>query len=298
MLDEALAGGPRGRRREGRASPYAAGRRGKAWRKVKPVRRTTSSCSARSGATAGGRAGSRTCISVRATRRRRFVMVGKTFKGMTDELLRGRRRRCSSARRAAAGSRCSSGRSSSSRSRSTASRPPRATPAAWRCASPGSSATGRTRPPAEADTIDDLRGLLHGAPRAVRLARATERSGHGRRKGRRQPRNGPGGRRARHDRVPGRRSRRRAREAVTMFLTKDAVRLALAAWRRASRARAARRSSGCSSSTRRGRRAARLPDLLQRARARRGGARGEREIGGATPLWDWIGDEPATVFSY
>ena len=21
-------------------------------------------------------------------------------------------------------------------------------------------------------------------------------------------------------------------------------------------------------------------------------------IGGATPLWEWIGDEPATVFSY
>jgi predicted peroxiredoxin len=22
------------------------------------------------------------------------------------------------------------------------------------------------------------------------------------------------------------------------------------------------------------------------------------EIGGATPLWEWIGDDPATVFSY
>ena len=25
---------------------------------------------------------------------------------------------------------------------------------------------------------------------------------------------------------------------------------------------------------------------------------GNATIGGATPLWDWIGDEPATVFSY
>jgi hypothetical protein len=24
----------------------------------------------------------------------------------------------------------------------------------------------------------------------------------------------------------------------------------------------------------------------------------DAELGGATPLWEWIGDEPATVFSY
>ena len=50
--------------------------------------RSTSSCSRRSGATAAARAGCRTCISPRATARAAaFVMLGKTFKGMTDEML-------------------------------------------------------------------------------------------------------------------------------------------------------------------------------------------------------------------
>ena len=68
---------------------------------------------------------------------------------------------------------------------------------------------------------------------------------------------------------------------------------------RASRARAARRSSGCSSSTRR--RAASC-SCARSASTRAGSTRRElvanARIGGATPLWDWIGDEPATVFSY
>ena len=71
------------------ASPYLAGRRGKAWRKVKPVhtldlvvlavewgygRRTGWLSNLHLGARAGDGAG--------------FVMVGKTFKGLTDDLLR------------------------------------------------------------------------------------------------------------------------------------------------------------------------------------------------------------------
>ena len=86
---------------------------------------------------------------------------------------------------------------------------------------------------------------------------------------------------------------------VTMFLTKDAVRLALpgvaegVACDGLPAARAAVRAVRGG-----GRRAARLPDLLQRAQARRGRLVANAQIGGATPLWDWIGDEPATVFSY
>ena len=70
-------------------SPYEAGRRGKAWRKVKPVhtldlvvlavewgygRRTGWLLNLHLGARADDGSG--------------FVMVGKTFKGMTDEMLR------------------------------------------------------------------------------------------------------------------------------------------------------------------------------------------------------------------
>ena len=64
-----------------------------------------------------------------------FVMLGKTFKGLTDELLPGRPSASWSSRRTATASRCSSARSSSWRSRSTASRRARAIPPAWRCGS-------------------------------------------------------------------------------------------------------------------------------------------------------------------
>ena len=152
----------------------------------------------------------------------------------------------------------------------------------------------------EADTIDDLRALLHGGARALGSPRATERRGHGRWKGRRQPRNGPGGSRARHDRVPRRRpARPSAGRPVTMFLTKDAVRLALPG------VAAGVACEGCPP----------IERLFEQYAAAGGellvcpicfNARGLDEadlvanarIGGATPLWDWIGDEPATVFSY
>ena len=87
FLDEALASGHEGVMVKGAASPYEAGRRGKAWRKVKPVRTLDlvvlaaewghgrrqgwlSNLHLGADDTAGG-----------------FVMVGKTFKGLTDQLL-------------------------------------------------------------------------------------------------------------------------------------------------------------------------------------------------------------------
>ena len=90
-----------------------------------------------------------------------------------------------------------------------------------------------------------------------------------------------------------------AGKPVTMFLTKEAVRLAVPGVAEGVAC------DGCPP----------LPTLVQQY-ADAGGellvcpicfnARGLDEadlvgnarIGGATPLWDWIGDEPATVFSY
>jgi DNA ligase-1 len=89
VLDAALDAGHEGVVVKDLGSPYLAGRRGKAWRKVKPVhtldlvvlavewgygRRTGWLSNLHLGARAGDGSG--------------FVMVGKTFKGLTDELLR------------------------------------------------------------------------------------------------------------------------------------------------------------------------------------------------------------------
>jgi DNA ligase 1 len=88
VLDEALTAGHEGLMVKSLASPYQAGRRGQTWRKVKPVltldlvvigvewghgRRRGYLSNIHLGARdpAGG-----------------FVMVGKTFKGMTDEMLK------------------------------------------------------------------------------------------------------------------------------------------------------------------------------------------------------------------
>ena len=88
MLQEALQAGHEGVVVKDAASLYAAGRRGKAWRKVKPVltydlvvlgaewghgRRTGTLSNLHLGARDPGSG--------------EFVMVGKTFKGLTDELL-------------------------------------------------------------------------------------------------------------------------------------------------------------------------------------------------------------------
>ena len=87
-LDEALAQGHEGVVVKDADSPYAAGRRGKAWRKVKPVRTYDLVVLAAEWGH-GRRQGwlSNLHLGARDPDGGAFVMVGKTFKGMTDELL-------------------------------------------------------------------------------------------------------------------------------------------------------------------------------------------------------------------
>jgi DNA ligase 1 len=88
VLDEALSAGHEGVVIKDAASVYAAGRRGKAWRKVKPVR-TYDLVVLGAEWGHGRRQGwlSNLHLGARDPRTGEFVMVGKTFKGMTDELL-------------------------------------------------------------------------------------------------------------------------------------------------------------------------------------------------------------------
>jgi DNA ligase-1 len=88
VLDESLAAGHEGVVVKDAASLYAAGRRGKAWRKVKPVR-TYDLVVLGAEWGHGRRQGwlSNLHLGARDPRTGEFVMVGKTFKGMTDELL-------------------------------------------------------------------------------------------------------------------------------------------------------------------------------------------------------------------
>jgi DNA ligase 1 len=88
VLDDALLAGHEGVVVKDAASPYAAGRRGKAWRKVKPVR--TYDLVVLGAEWGHGRRQGRLSnlhLGARDPRDGTFVMVGKTFKGMTDELL-------------------------------------------------------------------------------------------------------------------------------------------------------------------------------------------------------------------
>jgi len=88
VLEEALAAGHEGVVVKDAASLYAAGRRGKAWRKVKPVR-TYDLVVLGAEWGHGRRQGwlSNLHLGARDPAAGGFVMVGKTFKGMTDELL-------------------------------------------------------------------------------------------------------------------------------------------------------------------------------------------------------------------
>jgi len=89
VLDEALRAGHEGVVVKDAASAYAAGRRGKAWRKVKPVR--TYDLVVLGAEWGHGRRQGRLSnlhLGARDPATGGFVMVGKTFKGMTDELLR------------------------------------------------------------------------------------------------------------------------------------------------------------------------------------------------------------------
>jgi DNA ligase-1 len=89
VLDEALARGHEGVVVKGADSPYHAGRRGKTWRKVKPVHTLDLVVLAVEHGS-GRRQGwlSNIHMGARDPETGGFVMVGKTFKGMTDEMLR------------------------------------------------------------------------------------------------------------------------------------------------------------------------------------------------------------------
>ena len=180
---------PRGRRGQ---EPRRAVRRRPARRRrgSRSSRSTPStwSCWPSSGAAAAARAGSPTSTSAPATRRRRdgFVMLGKTFKGMTDEMLAWQTERFTelrdparSALRRARPARA--GRRDRLRRRAALDA---ATPAAWPSASRGSCATATTRRADEADTIETVRGFRQPRRRPTTdLARAStpyRRSSHGR----------------------------------------------------------------------------------------------------------------------
>jgi DNA ligase 1 len=88
VLEEALRAGHEGIVVKDASSRYSAGRRGKAWRKVKPVR--TYDLVVLGAEWGHGRRQGRLSnlhLGARDPRSGEFVMVGKTFKGMTDELL-------------------------------------------------------------------------------------------------------------------------------------------------------------------------------------------------------------------
>ncbi|HTP21578.1 MAG TPA: ATP-dependent DNA ligase [Solirubrobacteraceae bacterium] len=89
VLEASLKAGHEGVVVKDAASPYAAGRRGGAWRKVKPVR-TYDLVVLGAEWGHGRRRGwlSNLHLGARDPASGEFVMVGKTFKGLTDELLR------------------------------------------------------------------------------------------------------------------------------------------------------------------------------------------------------------------
>jgi DNA ligase-1 len=88
VLEQALRAGHEGVVVKDAASPYAAGRRGRAWRKVKPVR-TYDLVVLGAEWGHGRRQGwlSNLHLGARDPDSGGFVMVGKCFKGLTDELL-------------------------------------------------------------------------------------------------------------------------------------------------------------------------------------------------------------------
>jgi DNA ligase-1 len=88
FLSDALATGHEGVMVKALEAPYEAGRRGATWRKVKPVRTLDLVVLAAEWGH-GRRRGwlSNIHLGARDPKSGEFVMVGKTFKGMTDELL-------------------------------------------------------------------------------------------------------------------------------------------------------------------------------------------------------------------
>jgi DNA ligase-1 len=165
VLAEALDAGHEGVVVKDAASLYSAGRRGKAWRKVKPVR-TYDLVVLGAEWGHGRRQGwlSNLHLGARDGRTGEFLMVGKCFKGLTDELLEWQTKELLSRERRREGI-------------AVFVRPELVVEIALDGVQASTRYPGgvalrfarvkRYRPdksPAEADTIDDLRSLLGGAP--------------------------------------------------------------------------------------------------------------------------------------
>jgi len=88
FLEEAVAAGHEGLMAKSRAAAYAAGSRGRAWLKLKPAKTLDLVVLAVEWGN-GRRHGwlSNLHLGARDTERGGFVMLGKTFKGLTDEML-------------------------------------------------------------------------------------------------------------------------------------------------------------------------------------------------------------------
>ena len=149
-------------------APYDAGRRGSAWVKVKPVHTLDLVVLAVEWGS-GRREGWLSNIHLGARDRDDgdgFVMLGKTFKGMTDEMLAWQTERFTdlavdpASIRTATSSRSRPCRSS--RSRSTACSGPRATPVASPCGSRGCVRYRDDKSPAEADTLAMVKEVFGG----------------------------------------------------------------------------------------------------------------------------------------
>ena len=157
------AGGrARGRHGQGARQPVRGGPAGRAWQKVKPVH-TLDLVVLGAEWGYGRRTGtlSNIHLGARDPDGGEPIMVGKTFKGMTDALLAWQTETFPQyARERSAATRCCCAPSWWWRSSSTACSAAPATPAASRCGSPGSCATGPDKTAAEADTIDAVRALL------------------------------------------------------------------------------------------------------------------------------------------
>jgi hypothetical protein len=88
------------------------------------------------------------------------------------------------------------------------------------------------------------------------------------------------------------------RKQVAISLTKEAVRLPCRATPRRSHVTAARRSFGTSSSTHGGGSLLASPICFSPRKLDQGELVANGQLGGATALWEWIGDDGATVFSH
>ncbi len=86
FIDEALAAGHEGVVAKSLDAPYEAGRRGAGWLKIKPVHTLDLVVLAVEWGS-GRRTGKLSNIHLGAADGDGFVMLGKTFKGMTDEML-------------------------------------------------------------------------------------------------------------------------------------------------------------------------------------------------------------------